>query len=142
MFGPSPPKSSFSVTFILVSGLSSSTVNVSAEAVGKSFTEFTNIETSAVALSPLASVIVYLKISRPLKLAKGVYNNLSSVGLLGVPLSSTDTVPLFSDLSETKVIFPLFGPSPPKSSLFKTLIKLSTHQKPIIMELILLNTQL
>ena len=46
----------------------------------------------------------------------------SSVGLFGVPPSSTESVPPFVDVRFGSEIVPVFGPSLPKESLFKTSI--------------------
>ena len=65
---------------------SSLTVAVSSVAVGTSSTEFTVITTVAVSVSPSASVIVYVKLSVPLKSAFGVYTNTPSEVSVTVPL--------------------------------------------------------
>jgi hypothetical protein len=64
--GPSPPKSSLSVTGMLVGPLSSGMVVESSTASGRSLTGVTSRVTVAVSQSPLESQIVYWKLSGPL----------------------------------------------------------------------------
>jgi hypothetical protein len=93
---------------------SSSTVIVSAVAVGISLTAVTVTVTIPLEVSPFASVIVYSKVSVPLKFSVGVYKIASSLGLFDVLLLFTDNVPPLLDIVVTKVIALLLCPSPPK----------------------------
>ena len=61
-------------------------------------------------------MIVYSKVSVPLKLVRGVYITVSSVGLLGVLLLLTLTVPPLIEFPKGREMAPMFGPSPPKAS--------------------------
>ena len=65
-----------------------------------------------------------MKLSTPLKFAFGVYVIVSSVGLFGVPLVFTNTVPFVGVAAIA--ILPTFGPSPPKVSLLSTFIVTAT----------------
>ena len=99
---------------------SSFTVILSVNELGTSFVELTLTVTVVVEVSPLASVIVYVKESEPLKLANGVYVILSSNGFVGVALLSTETVPFSVEDAEVIEIVLELAPSPPKESLAKT----------------------
>ena len=58
----------------------------------------------------------------PLKFSAGVYKTPSSLGLLGVLLLFIVKVPSLLEVAEINEIAPMLAPSPPKESLFKTLI--------------------
>ena len=71
-----------------------SVVTASSIALGIEFTSRTLIVTKATELSPLESVTLYLKVTKPIKLDSGVYVIVLSAFLTAIPLtgaSSTDT---------------------------------------------------